>query len=208
MRHFLYISLSVLSLIGVTGCASAPAKVAAAPECTFPNSKEAAPGWVCDGPVEGVAVSAVGVSAKSQAGIAFMKQMAAADARVQLAQSVRIQVANMIKQYAETTGAANQETVDKVNSSVTKQITNESLVGSKIFKSTTGPDGSLFVLVGLDEAGTQKIVEAAINTSLNNDRAAWQQFRAQKGQEELAADIAKQKGEFEKQKTGTEAPRN
>lgn len=207
MRHFIYISLSVVTLIGITGCGSSPAKVVAA-ECMFPNSKEAAPVWVCDGPVEGVAVSAVGISAKSQAGTAFMKQMAAADARVQLAQSVRIQVANMIKQYAETTGAASQETVDKVNSSVTKQITNESLVGSKIFRSTTGPDGSLFVLVGLDEAGTQKIVEAAINTSLNNDRAAWQQFRALKGQEELAADIAKQKGEFDKQKGGTEAPKN
>ena len=208
MRSFLYISLSVVALIGVTGCGSAPAKVAAAPECAYPNSKEAAPGWVCDAPVEGVAVSAVGVSANSQAGIAFMKQMAAADARVQLAQSVRIQVTNMIKQYAETTGAANQETVDKVNTSVTKQITNESLAGTKILKSTTGPDGSLYVLVGLDEAGTQKIVEAAINTSLNNDKAAWQQFRAQKGQEELAADIAKQKVEFEKQKAGTEAPKN
>lgn len=208
MRNYFYISLSVATFIGMTGCGSAPAKVVSAPECAFPNSKEAAPGWVCDAPVEGVAVSAVGISAKSQAGIAFMKQMATADARVQLAQSVRIQVANMIKQYAETTGAADQETVDKVNSSVTKQITNESLAGTKILKSTTGPDGSLFVLVGLDEAGTQKIVEAAINTSLNNDRAAWQQFRAQKGQEELAADIAKQRVEFEKQKAGTETPKN
>ena len=202
MSKLFYVCLSAFALIGLTACGSAPTKVAAAPECTFPNSvpKEAAPGWICDEPVPGIAVSAVGSAQKSQAGIAFMKQMATADARVQLAQTVRIQIANMIKQYAETTGAAGQETVDQVNSSVTKQITNESLVGTRILKSTTGPDGALYVLVGLDEESVQKITEAAINTSMNNDRAAWQQFRAQKGQEELAAEIAKQKGAFEQQK--------
>lgn len=200
---FIYVSLSAVLLMGLSACGSTPAKVAAAPECTFPNSmpKEAAPGWVCDEPVPGIAVSAVGSAQKSQAGLAFMKQMASADARVQLAQSVRIQVANMIKQYAETTGAAGQETVDQVNSSVTKQITNESLSGTKILKSTTGPDGTLYVLVGLDEESAQKITETAIKTSMNNDRAAWQQFRAQKGQDELAAEIAKQKAAFEQQKS-------
>jgi hypothetical protein len=124
-----------------------------------------------------------------------MKQMAAADARVQLAQMMRIQVTNMIKQYAETTGAANQATVDQVNSSVTKQITNESLVGTRLVRSIMASDGTLYVLVGLDEASVQKITEVAVKTSLNNDRAVWQQFRAQKGQDELAADIAKQKVE-------------
>ncbi|HEY0666314.1 MAG TPA: LPP20 family lipoprotein [Gallionella sp.] len=203
MSKIFYTSLSAVLLMGLSACGSTPAKVAVAPECTFPNSmpKEAAPGWVCDEPVPGIAVSAVGSAQKSKAGIAFMKQMAAADGRVQLAQSVRIQVANMIKQYAETTGAADQETVDQVNSSVTKQITNESLSGTKILKSTTGPDGTLYVLVGLDEEAAQKITETAIKTSMNNDRAAWQQFRAQKGQDELAAEIAKQKGEFEQQKS-------
>jgi hypothetical protein len=144
-------------------------------------------------PVEGASVSAVGISAKSSAGVAFMKQMAMADARVQLAQTVRIRVSNMIKQYAETTGAANQQTVDQVNTSVTKQITDETLVGTKLLRSITGPDGAMYVLVGLDESSAQQIAEVAIRSSMNNDRAAWQQFRAQKNQDELAADIAKQK---------------
>lgn len=203
MSKLLYVCLSAVTVVALTACGSTPTKVVEGPECTFPNSNrmEAAPGWICDEPVAGYAVTAVGAAQKSKAGIAFMKQMATADARVQLAQNVRIQVANMIKQYAETTGAAGQETVDQVNSSVTKQITNESLSGTRILKSTTGPDGTLYVLVGLDEESAQKITEAAIKTSMNNDRAAWQQFRAQKGQEELAAEIAKQKGEFEQQKS-------
>ncbi|MBA3023396.1 MAG: hypothetical protein FP821_05805 [Sideroxydans sp.] len=196
MRNRIVGSLVVLGMLAVSGCGSAPVKeekVAAAPECVFPNSQQAAPDWVCDMPVEGVTVSAVGVAGKSAAGVGFMKQMAIADARVQLAQMVRIRVTNMIKQYAETTGAANQQTVDQVNTSVTKQITEETLVGTRLYRTITGPDGSMYALVGLDEVSAQKITETALKTSMNNDRAAWQQFRAQKGQDELAADIAQQK---------------
>jgi len=197
MRKFSYVLLS--AVVAVAGCGSAPTKVEVA-ECVFPNSDKPAPGWVCDQPVEGMTVTAVGSAGKSDAGISFMKQMAATDARVQLAQNMRVQVQNMIKQYVETTGAASKETVDRVNTSVTKQITDQSLQGTKIVKSITGPDGTLYVLVGLDTAGAQQLTEAAIKTSMNNDQAAWQQFRAQKGQDELAADIAKQKVEFEKAK--------
>ena len=183
---------SVIAL-GVAACSSAPAKVEKVAECVFPGSDKEAPLWVCDAPVEGMTVGAVGSAAKSDAGIAFMKQMAATEARVQLAQNMKVQVQNMIKQYAETTGAASAETVDRVNTSVTKQITDQTLQGTKIFRSIVGPDGTMYVLVGLDEAGAQKLTETAVKTSMNNDQAAWQQFKAQKGQDELAAEIAKQK---------------
>lgn len=179
--------------MGVAACSTPPAKVEKVAECVFPGSDKAAPLWVCDAPVEGMSVGAVGSAAKSDAGPAFMKQMAATDARVQLAQQMKVQVQNMIKQYAETTGAGDKETVDRVNTSVTKQITDQTLQGTKIFRSIVAPDGTMYVLVGLDEAAAQKLTETAVKTSMNNDQAAWQQFKAQKGQDELAAEIAKQK---------------
>jgi hypothetical protein len=183
---------SVIAL-GVAACSSSPAKVEKVAECVYPGSDREAPSWVCDAPVEGMTVGAVGSAAKSDAGVAFMKQMAATEARVQLAQNMKVQVQNMIKQYAETTGAASKETVDRVNTSVTKQITDQTLQGTKIFRSIVGPDGTMYVLVGLDEAAAQKLTETAVKTSMGNDQAAWQQFKAQKGQDELAAEIAKQK---------------
>ena len=204
MNRLICVMLAAIVAGGMAGCGSSPTKedkLAKLAECVFPNSKEPAPGWVCDEPVEGMPITAMGSAAKSDAGHDFMKQMAATGARVQLAQNMRVQVQNMIKQYVETTGAASKETVDRVNTSVTKQITDQSLQGTRILKSITGPDGTLYVLMGLDTAGAQQLTEAAIKTSMNNDQAAWQQFRAQKGQDELAADIAKQKLEFEKQKT-------
>lgn len=192
--------VSVVAL-GLTACGAAPVKEAPkakVADCVFPNTQEAAPGWVCDEPVEGVAVSAVGSAEKTAAGIEFMKNMAATAARVQLAQRMKVQVANMVKQFVETTGAGKDETVDRVNTSVTKQITNETLIGTRIFRSRQGPDGTMYVLLGLDEESAKKLTEAAVKTSMNNDKALWQKFQAGKSQDELAADIAKQKVEAAK----------
>lgn len=173
----------------LTACGDTKQDVA---DCVFPDAPgTAAPGWICDEPVEGVEVSAVGSAQKSGAGHDFMKTMASTSARVQLAQNMQVQVRNMVKQYIETTGAADSETVDKVMTSVTKQITNETLVGTKIYKTRTSPAGSLYVLVGMDEASMQKATQKAVKTSMKNERALWQQFKAQKSQDELAAEISK-----------------
>jgi len=187
--------MSVVAM-GLSACGSnPPAPKAVVADCVYPGTAEAAPGWICDEPVEGVDVSAVGVAEPTAAGNAFMKQMAATDARVQLAQRMKVQVQNMIKQYVETTGAGKDESVDRVNTSVSKQITNETLVGTKIFKSRVGPNGKMYVLLGIDPTSVQKIAEAAIKTSMNNEKALWQKYQAGKAQDELAADIAKQKVE-------------
>lgn len=181
-------------VLGLAACAQ-PKKPDAVVECAFPNSDKAAPLWVCDAPVEGVAVSAVGSHPKTAAGIDFMKQQAATSARVKLAQQMKVHVQNSIKQYAETTGAGDKETVDQVYTATTKQITDQTLVGTKIFRSAQGPDGAMYVLLGMDEASTQKLTEVAIKTSMNNEKALWQKFQAGKAQDEMAADIAKMKAE-------------
>ena len=176
----------------LTACAGEEVKVAH--DCVFPDAPDTpAPGWVCDEPVEVVEVSAVGAAEKSAAGHSFMKNMASTDARVQLAQAMKVHVQNMVKQYAETTGAASTETVDKVNTSVTKQITDQTLVGTKVFKTRVSPNGTLYVLLGMDANATATATQEALKTSMNNDQALWQQFKAKKGQDELAAAIASMK---------------
>lgn len=185
----------LLSSVVLSSCGGgSPKPQADLAECVFPDTTEAeAPLWVCDAPIEGVELSAVGYAQKSKAGNSFMKQMATADARVQLAQIFKTRVQNMVKQYAETTGAADTETVNKVNTSVSKLITNETLVGSRIFRTRTSPKGGLYVLVGLDSTRVQQVAEESLKTSMNNDQALWQEFKAKKAQDELAADIAKMK---------------
>ena len=193
MKNNARLAASVALTVLLTACGGNDVKQAE-PDCVFPDATDtSAPGWVCDEPVEGVAVSAVGSADKSAAGHSFMKNMAQTDARVQLAQRMKVQVQNMVKQYAETTGSASSETVDKVNTSVTKQITDQTLVGTKIYKTRTSPNGTLYVLLGMDDGATAAAAEQALRTSMNNDRALWQQFKAQKGQDELASSIANMK---------------
>lgn len=186
-----------VSIAGCGGGGSTPVRpepVVQAPECVWPDSPTvAAPSWVCDVPVEGIAVGAPGSAQKTAAGYEFQKQMAATAARVQLAQRTQVRVANMVKQYAEVTGSGSTETVDMVNTSVTKQITDQTLIGSRIYRSTTSPAGTVWVLMGIDEASLSQTAERAVRSSMGNDAALWQQFKAQKGQEEMAAEIANQR---------------
>lgn len=187
----LFAGLTVSALLA--GCGSDPKKEVVA-DCVFPDATEkAAPGWICDEPVPGLGtdVYAVGSADKSAAGHDFMKQQAATSARVQLAQRMKVKVNNMIKQYVETTGTADAETVDKTLTSVSKQITSETLAGTKIYKTRYSPNGNLYVLLGIDPTNVAKISEAALKTSMKNDQALWQQFKSKQGQDELAADIAK-----------------
>ena len=58
-------------------------------------------------------------------------------------------------------------------------------------KSCASPTGKLYVLLAMDPESVAKASEAALRTSMNNDKAIWQQFQAKKGQDELAAEIAK-----------------
>ena len=64
---------------------------------------------------------------------------------------------------------------------------------TKIFKTRTSPSGTLYVLLGMDPNAVNVATESALKTSMGNDRALWQQFKSQKGQDELAAAIAAQK---------------
>lgn len=158
--------------------------------CVFADgSNLPAPEWVCGAPVAGIELSAVGYADKSGAGANFMKQMAATAARVELAQTMKVEVQNMIKQYAETTGTADDETVDQVNSVTTKQITKQTLTGSKIFRQMPTPSGGMVVLVGLDADTVNQLAEEALKTSMNNEKALWQKFQAQKSFDEMREEM-------------------
>ena len=183
--------LPVFSALFLISCSSTPEapppeRVTDVIECSYPdNPSQAAPEWVCNEALDGYEVAAVGVTEKSKAGIAFMEQIAATNARVKLAQQIRVQVQNMVKTFLETTGSGDSETVDRANTSVTRQITDESLAGSKVVKKITNKLGTLYVLVAIDETEFNSLTSDALSTSMDNDNALWQQFRAQQSQQEL-----------------------
>lgn len=181
-----------LTSIAIVGCGSTPEKNQEFADCVYPDDGETeAPLWVCGAPFKNVVVSAVGSHEKTGAGVDFQKSMATASAREQLAAQLRTTVQAKIKRFTETTGAGDTETVDRLNASVAKQITNETLSGSRMYIMRTNPEtGMMYVLVGLDAELAKEYSRQALNTSMNNDKALWQQLRAKKSMEELAEDIA------------------
>jgi hypothetical protein len=162
-------------------------------ECPYPDDPSvAAPTWICDEPIPGWQVSAVGSSPKSNAGSSYDKEMAIATARTELARSMRIHVKSMIKLFVRKTGVAESGTVDAMNESVTKQITKETLYGSRVVKSRTSPKGTSYVVVGMD---TQTVVENAkeairkAKTSMKDSEAKYQTLEAEKSLEDLEKNV-------------------
>lgn len=189
-RNLIAISAAAL----LAACSSKEPAQQEVASCVFADgSNQPAPEWVCGAPVSGIDMSAVGYADKSVAGVNFMKQMAATAARVELAQTMKVDVQNMIKQYAETTGNGDSETLDQVNTSVTRQITKETLVGSKIARQMPTPSGGIVVLVGMDPETAKQVSKQVLTTSMKNDKALWQKFQAEKSFDEMAAEIANMK---------------
>ena len=166
MRKFIILLLSALMLLSGYAWATTPAstsdsKAKKEKKCLFPKSKKRAPSWVCNEQADTLAVAAVGSFAKSGAGIEFMEQMAAADARVHLARKLN---ATVQKKINEIDAAANHD------QTLISNITEESLQSTKVLKKVNDPKGKLYVLIGFDEAGTQKLHESIAASYLKQKR--------------------------------------
>jgi len=191
MKKKIYRSL-VLILVSVaffSGCAKT------GPKDTL---TEEYPAWVLDPSMEG-GLSAVGSAKMSKAGMQFTRTEALANARDELARQMSVKVKNMLKNFTEATGVGDDETIDRVSTQVSKQLSKQVLAGSKQKKMWKSRDNELFVLVVLDPASAIKAaneVREAVKTSYKNEQALWQKFQAQKAQEELNKEMEKEFGEF------------
>lgn len=192
MNHTLKLAALAAVVATLVGCASKPREEAAA-ACTFlENPTEKAPAWACaPWAVEGFKDTGFGSYQKTGAGAQFALDQAAAKARAQLALQMSARVTQMIKDYVGTTGSGATETVDRAAESVTKQLTAQTLSGAKVVRQAVDAKGNVYALVGMDIEGSKRQVEGALQTSMRNQPALWQQFRASQGQAELAAEIYK-----------------
>lgn len=192
--YSLFTVLAVAVLV-MGGCETAPDKVEP-PEMKdeFAN----APKWVLMPEMEG-GLSSVGSAKMSKAGIQFTRTSALANARDELARQMNLKVKNLVKNFTQTTGIGDDETVEKVSSSVSKQVANQVIAGSKQKDMWISPSNELFVLVVLDPSAAAEAVKQSIETSYKNEQALWQQFQAKKAHEELDSEIEKEFGQFKGQ---------
>jgi len=103
-------------------------------------------------------------------------------------------LANMIEDYVGVSGKpTTTESVDAFTKSVTSNISEGSLVGSKLVKTVYGPDGTLWVLVAIDNALAESIARKAMQTSFKNGIALHQQSIASESQTALIDAIVRRK---------------
>ena len=176
------IALAGLLAATITGCSDEPKP--AEPDFRCKQENVLAPKWTCVPMVEG-AYAGVGISQKSNAGMGHMRRVALANGRSDLAQQIKAQVKDKIETFTRSTGLGTAETVDQVNTAVSKQIAKVDLQGSKGVDAWTAPSGTLFILVTVPEGTVNGEVKKAVKTSMKNDEALWQQFQAKNALEGL-----------------------
>lgn len=152
---------------------------------------EEAPKWVCKPFLMGGLVG-LGMAEKSPAGMNFQRDEAMAEARKDLAQQLGVKVKSMFKNFTQVSGVGKGAAVDKVASSVQKQIANQNLKGSKAIDSWDSSKGSMYILMSLDPAVAAAAAKAQVQSSLKNEKALWQQFQGKKAQADLDREIDKE----------------
>jgi len=192
MRSFINISIvAILSLFLLSGCANKP-KEPTKEDFRCKWHGVLAPKWTCNPQANGY-IAEVGI-AKPNAGhdVSFQRSEALADGRDKLASQVRIKVANLFKQYKGTTGSGKASTFDKATSSVSKQLTNETLSGSKSIEMWIHPTTKeMYLLVVIKTSKVGDNMKQAIKTSFKNEQAMYQRFLASQANGELNRELEK-----------------
>jgi len=198
MRKLFIAGLGV-SIILFTGCGNNNPQPQQSFQCQIEGQN--APAWVCDGgaSMEGgifAVGSAVGSAEKSPLGISFQRQEAMANARDALAREIEVKVKNMFKSYMSSTGIGDNQTAERVATSVSKQLSKQVLRGSKLLKTWMSKNGTMYVLVGMTDTNKLKNeLKKAAKTTFKNNEALWQEFKAKRAQQELDSEIDKEFGD-------------
>jgi hypothetical protein len=157
------------------------------------------PDWVLNPVIEdGIASS---VCVPSSGHMSTDKAQATALSRTELAQQINTRVKALDKTYQERVDVDGQAAVGNTFTSVSKQLTNQSLVGARVIKTSYANfDGKnqLCVLTALGSSSTKELFDNIIkeserNLSIDQEKVLYQEFKAQKAQEELEAELQKAK---------------
>lgn len=188
----IYILLAMLALIFVTGCSNKEEKQEVEKKVVSEELSDY-PDWYINPTFED-GLAAVGSAKIGAGGLSFARQEAMADARAQLAQSIEVKVNTMFKSYVNTVGLGGEDGLEKVATSVSKQVASQTLKGSRQEQLDRVGD-ELLILVVIPNESLRDETKKAVNTTLGNDQALWQEFKAEKAQQELDFAIENMLGE-------------
>lgn len=151
---------------------------------------ENAPEWVLIGHDKD-AFSAVGSAKIGKSGMQFAKTAALAQARNELARQMSVRVNSLVDNFVQQTGLGDAQMVDRLGKQVSKQVSRETLNGSRQADVWISPSSDIYVLVNMDTDSVKESVRHQVITSFRDEEARWQEFKAKNGKAELDREIDK-----------------
>ena len=168
--------LLVLSLIlPLIGCASSPVQ-------TGPTTT---PEWLNDFPPED---SLWGIGVAKQSSTHLSMSTAEARARTAVARQLDTLVQAMFTDYNLDAGNVNNQANTSLQEDVSRQVTDLNLSGAQPIKRWEAPDGTWWYLVEYKKSNAR----TAVASILENEEAAFAQFKAQQALEMLDRQLGKQ----------------
>ncbi|MEL0657940.1 hypothetical protein V6255_02210 [Psychromonas arctica] len=155
------------------------------------------PSWILNPQVEdGIAVSECVLWSGN---MSIDKQQAIANARTSLAQRIEIRVNGMDKTYRDKIEVTSGSESGSSFSSVSKQVTQQTLIGTSPLKTDIvkiADKNNLCVLVGVGQESTKAIFEGLVNASgrpMNSGQKdfLYQEFKAQRADLQLDKELEK-----------------
>lgn len=182
--------LSLSSVIFLAACSST---------ATESTSVGDIPSWILNPEIEdGIAVSECVLFSGN---MSIDKQQAVANARTSLAQRIETRVSAMDKSYRDKIEVASGVESGSTFSSVSKQVTQQTLVGTNPIKTDitqiAGRD-NLCVLVAIGQQTTKDIFDELVEASdrpmnANQKDVLYAEFKAHRAEEQLDAELEKLK---------------
>lgn len=173
--------LTALTAAVLTGCGSKPAE---APKSSLPD-------WVMSPVVEGGIASTSCV--QSTGNFSLDRSQATANARASLTKEIGVKVQAMDKEYQRSSTGGGQTETGSTFESVSRQVANEYIVGSRASKvDFVDIDGkrNLCVMVTMQPEATKGLFDSIMKQSKRklspqNEEILYEEFRAAKAQNEL-----------------------
>jgi hypothetical protein len=168
MKKAGFVVLAVLLAVLVLNCGSTPVSEAAAPELDIPD-------WYLNPPKAENAIFGTGSAKMTNQKLAM--QAAEARARTSLAFTLKANIQAMITVYAREAGNVNESSSLAFIESISQQLTDGILSGAKLYKRGIGKDGTVYVVVMLDNSVAAQIAAEQANSVLESDASQYAEFR-------------------------------
>ena len=188
MKNIIKLTTALTLTAVLTACTSTP---------TSEDLNADIPDWVLNPTVEDAIAAAACVPSSGH--MSTDRANATALSRVDLAQQINIQVQALDKTYQERINVDEGTQVGSTFSSVSKQLAEQSLIGSRVIKTAYANFDNKNQLCVLTSLGSQKTKELFDNllkeskrtVTPDQERVLYQEFKAYKAQEELDKELMK-----------------